>query len=109
VWWERTRTGHPRLDRWLQPAVDVWAELPRVELVDRSLAVGAQALLALIPLLMVLGVARCWAGSGRPPSSAGRPGALHEPSHLHHLQAQGLQPVEEAVQLGLVHEPGVER
>lgn len=57
AWRERARTGHPALARWLQPILDVWAELSRVELVDRSLATGAQALLALIPLLMVLGVA----------------------------------------------------
>jgi membrane protein len=56
-WWERARTGHPAVARWLQPILDMWAELSRVELVDRSLATGAQALLALIPLLMVLGVA----------------------------------------------------
>lgn len=31
------------------------SELRRVELIDRSLALGAQALLALIPLLMVIG------------------------------------------------------
>jgi len=57
AWWERTRTGHPALSRWLQPVLDVWADLTRVEIFDRSLALGAQALLALIPLLMVLGVA----------------------------------------------------
>jgi len=55
--WNRTRADHPALVRWLEPIRDVWAELSRVELVDRSLALGAQALLALIPLLMVLGVA----------------------------------------------------
>jgi membrane protein len=42
------------LSRVLQPLVHLWTELSRVELVDRSLALGAQALLALIPLLMVL-------------------------------------------------------
>jgi membrane protein len=52
--WERTRTRHPALARAVQPILDVWTELARVELVDRSLALGAQALLALIPLLMVL-------------------------------------------------------
>jgi membrane protein len=54
AWWERTRTGHPLLARRLKPVSAIWAELSRVELVDRSLALGAQALLALIPLLMVL-------------------------------------------------------
>jgi membrane protein len=57
AWWQRTRADHPALTRVLKPVVDVWSELTRVELVDRSLALGAQALLALIPLLMVLGVA----------------------------------------------------
>jgi membrane protein len=57
AWWERTRTGHPALGRWSKPVLDVWADLTRVEIFDRSLALGAQALLALIPLLMVLGVA----------------------------------------------------
>ena len=60
AWWaarvERFRTAHPMLARWVRPVRDLWAELTRVELVDRSLALGAQALLALIPLLMVLGV-----------------------------------------------------
>jgi membrane protein len=54
AWWHRQRDEHPRLTSWLQPVVDVWSELSRVELVDRSLALGAQALLAVIPLLMVL-------------------------------------------------------
>jgi membrane protein len=54
VWWQRQRDEHPRLTRWLQPIVEVWSELSRVELVDRSLALGAQALLAVIPLLMLL-------------------------------------------------------
>jgi membrane protein len=57
AWWEHTRTGHPALVRRLQPVHDVWDDLTRVELFDRSLALGAQALLALIPMLMVLGLA----------------------------------------------------
>jgi len=55
--WERARERHPGLARCVQPVLAVWTELSRIELVDRSLALGAQALLALIPLLMVLSVA----------------------------------------------------
>jgi membrane protein len=54
AWWHRQRDEHPRLTAWLQPVMNVWSELSRVELVDRSLALGAQALLAVIPLLMLL-------------------------------------------------------
>ena len=54
AWWHRQHEEHPRLTKWLQPVIDVWSELTRVELVDRSLALGAQALLAVIPLLMLL-------------------------------------------------------
>src|SRR3954453_19021695 len=54
--WNGWRLPHPT-PPCLQPVKDLWAELSQVEVVDRSLALGAQALLALIPLLMVLGVA----------------------------------------------------
>jgi membrane protein len=59
----KQRTRQPALDRWLRPIREIWAELTRVELVDRSLALGAQALLAVIPLLMVLGVASARIGA----------------------------------------------
>jgi membrane protein len=39
----------------VHPVRRVLSELSRIELLDRSLALGAQALLALIPMLMVLG------------------------------------------------------
>jgi hypothetical protein len=58
AWWsarqESFRAAHPALARSVRPIRVAWAELSRVELVDRSLALGAQALLAVIPLLMVL-------------------------------------------------------
>jgi membrane protein len=57
AWRKGLRSRHPVLVRRLDPVLDVWSDLSRVELVDRSLALGAQALLALIPLLMVLGAA----------------------------------------------------
>ena len=60
----RTPTRHPRLAKVVRPVQDVWTELSRVELVDRSLALGAQALLALIPLLMILGLASSGIGAG---------------------------------------------
>jgi membrane protein len=45
------------------PVRRTMTELSRIELLDRSLALGAQALLALIPMLMVLGafMPRVWA------------------------------------------------
>jgi membrane protein len=45
------------------PVRRTMGELSRIELLDRSLALGAQALLALIPMLMVLGafMPRAWA------------------------------------------------
>jgi membrane protein len=57
AWLDRTRQGNSVLARCLRYILDAGAELSRIELVDRSLALGAQALLALIPLLMVLSVA----------------------------------------------------
>ena len=64
-WWDRTvARDHPAVARWTKPVMDLWAELTRVELIDRSLALGAQALLALIPLLMVLRVASGGVGDG---------------------------------------------
>lgn len=48
------RHAHSVLDL-LPPVRRTLSELKRIELLDRSLALGAQALLALIPMLMVLG------------------------------------------------------
>lgn len=62
--WERAKDRYPLLARCVDPVLDVWAELSRIELVDRSLALGAQALLALIPLLMILSLAAGRLGAG---------------------------------------------
>jgi membrane protein len=58
----RIRAGLLRLRAWARQTYEaipylrrIVDELARVELLDRSLALGAQALLALIPLLMVVG------------------------------------------------------